>query len=125
MHLIDTHALLWYLRDSSELSEKAHEIIDNEEQIFTSIASLWEIAIKHSIGKLDLELSITQIEELCKQKDISILPIASKHLDELKKLPNHHNDPFDRLIICQARTENLTIITRDTIIPKYSVKTLW
>ena len=125
MHLIDTYALLWYLRDSSKLSEKAHEIIDNEEQIFTSIASLWEIAIKHSIGKLDLEFSITQIEELCKQKDISILPIASKHLDELKKLPNHHNDPFDRLIICQARTENLTIITRDTIIPKYSVKTLW
>ena len=125
MYIIDTHALLWYLRDSSELSERVREIIDNEEQIFTSIASLWEIAIKHSIGKLDLEFSITQIEELCKQKDISILPIASKHLDELENLPNHHNDPFDRLIICQARTENLTIITRDTIIPKYPVKTVW
>ena len=91
------------------------KIIDNEEHIFTSIAYLWEIAIKHSIGKLDLEVSIKQIEELCKQKDISILPIASNHLDELENLPNHHNDPFDRLIICQARTEELTIITRDTI----------
>lgn len=125
MYIIDTHALLWYLRNSEELSEKAREIIDNEEQIFTSIASLWEIAIKHSIGKLDLDFSISQIENLCTEKDISILPIKAAHLDELKNLPDHHNDPFDRLIICQARTENLVIITRDTIIPKYPVQTLW
>ena len=125
MYIIDTHALLWYLRNSSELSEKARQIIDNEEQIFTSIASLWEIAIKQSIGKLDLEYSISQIKNLCKQKSISVFPIASRHLDELISLPNHHNDPFDRLIICQAKSENLTIITRDTIIPKYPVKTVW
>ena len=125
MYIIDTHALLWYLYNSSEISEKARQIIDNEEQIFTSIASLWEIAIKQSIGKLDLEYSITQIENFCKQKAISVFPIASRHLDELISLPNHHNDPFDRLIICQAKSENLTIITRDTIIPKYPVKTVW
>ena len=99
MYIIDTHALLWYLRNSDELSQAAHEIIDNEERIFTSVASLWEIAIKHSIGKL--------------------------HLDELENLPKIHNDPFDRLIICQARTEFLTIITSDTIIPQYDVRTLW
>ena len=125
MYIIDTHALLWYLYNSSEISEKARQIIDNEEQIFTSIASLWEIAIKQSIGKLDLEYSITQIENLCKQKAISVFPIVSRHLDELISLPNHHNDPFDRLIICQAKTENFTIITRDAIIPKYPVKTVW
>ena len=125
MYIIDTHALLWYLYNSSEISEKARQIIDNEEQIFTSIASLWEIAIKQSIGKLDLEYSITQIENLCQQKAISVFPIASRHLDELISLPNHHNDPFDRLIICQAKTENFTIITRDAIIPKYPVKTVW
>ena len=125
MYIIDTHALLWYLYNSSEISEKARQIIDNEEQIFTSIASLWEIAIKQSIGKLDLEYSITQIENLCKQKAISVFPIVSRHLDELISLPNHHNDPFDRLIICQAETENFTIITRDAIIPKYPVKTVW
>ena len=125
MYIIDTHALLWYLYNSSEISEKARQIIDNEEQIFTSIASLWEIAIKQSIGKLDLEYSITQIENLCKQKAISVFPIASRHLDELISLPNHHNAPFDRLIICQAKTENFTIITRDAIIPKYPVKTVW
>ena len=125
MYIIDTHALLWYLYNSSEISEKARQIIDNEEQIFTSIASLWEIAIKQSIGKLDVEYSITQIENLCKQKAISVFPIVSRHLDELISLPNHHNDPFDRFIIYQAKTENFTIITRDAIIPKYPVKTVW
>lgn len=125
MYIIDTHALLWYLRDSDELSDKAHKIIDNENRIFTSIASLWEIAIKHSIGKLDLEFSISQIENLCIEKDITILPIKSMHLDILGNLPKIHSDPFDRLIICQALTEKLTIITRDTIIPQYDVATLW
>lgn len=125
MYIIDIHAFLWYLRDSDELSEKAHKIIDDENQIFVSIASLWEIAIKHSIGKLHLEFSIVQIENLCAEKDISILPIKASHLDVLEKLPNHHNDPFDRLIICQASIENLIILTRDTIIPKYPVQTVW
>ena len=125
MYIIDTHALLWYLRNSDELSETAHKIIDNEDTIFVSIASLWEIAIKHSLGKLELEFSISQIENLCYKKDISILPIKAFHLDELERLPKIHNDPFDRLIICQARTENLLLITRDTIIPKYDVKTVW
>lgn len=125
MFIIDTHALLWYLRNSDDLSETAHKIIDTEEQIFTSVASLWEIAIKHSIGKLHLEFSISQIENLCKEKEITILPIKAIHLDELEHLPKIHNDPFDRLIICQARTENLSIITRDSIIPQYDVQTVW
>ena len=120
MYILDTHTLLWYLRDSEELSDTARNTINDSDYVCVSAASLWEIAIKHSIGKLDLEFTISQIEDLCSDKDIYIL-----HLDELKKLPNHHNDPFDRLIICQAIAENTTIITRDTIIPKYPVKTLW
>lgn len=125
MYLIDTHCLLWYLRDCEKLSQKAREIIDNEEQIFVSIISLWEIAIKRSIGKLDLDFSVSQIEELCIEKEISILPIKSSHLDCLEILPKIHNDPFDRLIICQAKNENLTLITCDTIIPKYDIPTVW
>ena len=117
MYILDTHTLLWYLRDSEELSDTARNTINDAEYICTSAVSLWEIAIKHSIGKLDLEL--------CSEKDIYILPIKGNHLDELDKLTDYHNDPFDRLIICQAITENMTIITRDTIIPKYPVKTLW
>lgn len=125
MYIIDTHALLWYLRNSDELPERDKNIINNENIIYTSIASLWEIAIKHSIGKLDLDVSISQIENLCEEKFINILPIKAKHLDKLEYLPNFHNDPFDRLIICQAITENLTILTRDSIIPNYPVSTVW
>ncbi len=125
MYLIDTHALLWYLRDSEELSDSAKKTIDNAENVFASIASLWEIAIKRNIGKLDLDFSIKQIENLCAEKEISILPITAEHLDALESLPNHHKDPFDRLIVAQAKCENLAIITRDAIIPKYDVKTVW
>ena len=125
MYIIDTHALLWYLRNSLELSECAFNIINSESTIYVSVASLWEIAIKNSIGKLKLEQSITQIENLCIEKDITILPIKSKHLDLLKNLEKKHNDPFDRLIICQAKSENLCIITRDTIIPLYDIETIW
>jgi len=125
MYIIDTHALLWYLRNSGDLSELALNTINTTELIYTSVASLWEIAIKQSIGKLDLDFSITQIENLCNEKDIQILPIKSKHLDKLKNLPKYHGDPFDRLIISQALAENLTIITRDSTIPNYPVRTLW
>ena len=125
MYLLDTHALLWYLRDSPELSKKALKIISTEDEIFVSVASLWEIAIKNSIGKLDLELSIEEIENLCNEKDITILQINGKQLDKIKLLPKIHSDPFDRLIIAQAQTEELTILTTDSKIPKYPVKTLW
>ena len=125
MYLLDTHALLWYLRDSPELSKKALKIINTEDEIFVSVASLWEIAIKNSIGKLDLEFSIEEIENLCNEKDITILQINGKQLDKIKLLPKIHSDPFDRLIIAQAQTEELTILTTDSKIPKYPVKTLW
>lgn len=125
MYLLDTHTLLWFLRDSPQLSKKALGIITTENKVYVSIASLWEIAIKKSIGKLEFEHSIEKIAELCHEKDILILQIQPKYFDKVIKLPNIHNDPFDRLIIAQAIIENLVIITKDTIIPKYSVKTIW
>lgn len=125
MYLLDTHTLLWFLRDSPQLSKKALEIITTENKVYVSIASLWEIAIKKSIGKLEFEHSIEKVAELCHEKDILILQIQPKYFDKIIKLPNIHNDPFDRLIISQAIIENLVIITKDTIIPKYSVKTIW
>ena len=125
MYLLDTHTLLWFLRDSPQLSKKALEIITTKNKVYVSIASLWEIAIKKSIGKLEFEHSIEKIAELCHEKDILILQIQPKYFDKIIKLPNIHNDPFDRLIISQAIIENLVIITKDTIIPKYSVKTIW
>ena len=109
----------------SRTFKKALKIISTEDQIFVSVASLWEIAIKNSIGKLDLEFSIEEIENLCNEKDITILQINGKQLDKIKLLPKIHSDPFDRLIIAQAQTEELTILTTDSKIPKYPVKTLW
>ncbi len=125
MYLLDTHTLLWFLSDSPNLSKQAREIIMREKKIYVSIASLWEIAIKKSIGKLDLKYSLQEIESLCEEKDISILQIKAIYFDELISLEKNHNDPFDRLIISQSMIENLTIITKDSIIPKYPVKTIW
>lgn len=126
MYLMDTHCFLWYLRNSPELSERALAIIDSAPDIYVSIVSLWEIAIKKSIGKLGIEQSMTQLEELCAEKYIALLPIKSKHLDWLGTLEKIHGDPFDRLLICQAKSERLCIITKDFIIPRYDdIATLW
>ena len=124
-YILDTHTLLWYLHDSPELSSKARDLINNSQLVFVSVASLWEIAIKRNIGKLELDESITQIAKLCQQKDINLLPIKPQHLDQLEALPRFHNDPFDRLIIAQARCEKLAIITRDNIVPRYDITTVW
>ena len=125
MYLLDTHTLLWFLHNSPNIPEKTVNIISTEEIMYVSIVSFWEIAIKKGIGKLKLDCPIQKIETLCYEKDISILHITSKHLDTLVGLPNIHNDPFDRLLISQAMSENLSIITKDSIIPRYRVRTVW
>lgn len=126
MYLLDTNALLYFLYDSEKLSKKASEIIyRNDEKISVSIASMWEIAIKSSIGKLEIKSSISRIAETCEKEQLEILSIKPFHLDEIRQLPPIHGDPFDRLIISQAITENLVIITKDGTIPQYNVKVLW
>ena len=125
MYLLDTHAMLWYLRDSPELSASAHALIDNAEYVAVSIASFWEIAIKQSIGKMQFCMTIPELESLCLDRDIQVLPIQSVVLEQIKSLPKIHGDPFDRLIIAQAQIGKMTIITRDRIIPQYPVPTIW
>lgn len=100
-------------------------IITLERELFVSVVSFWEIAIKQSIGKLAIESDIPRIEEICKERGIQVISILSEEIEGIKKLPKFHNDPFDRIIISQALQNDFCIITRDTIIPKYSVKTLW
>lgn len=126
MYLLDTNALLYFLYDSTKLSNKASDIIyrDNE-KIHVSIASFWEIAIKSSIGKLVIKSSISKIAETCEKEQFEILSIKPLHLDNIRQLPKIHGDPFDRLIISQAMTENLVIITKDGTIPQYDIKTIW
>ena len=125
MYLLDTHAMLWYLRDSPELSASAHSLIDKAEYVAVSIASFWEIAIKQSIGKMQFCMTIPELESLCLDRDIQVLPIQSVVLEQIKSLPKIHGDPFDRLIIAQAQIGKMTIITLDRIIPQYPVPTIW
>ena len=126
MYLLDTNALLYFLYDSGKLSKKASDIIyHNDEKINVSIVSMWEIAIKSSIGKLEIKSSISKIAETCEKERFDILPIKPFHLDEIGRLPAIHGDPFDRLIISQAISENLVIITKDGTMPMYNVKVLW
>jgi len=126
-YLLDTHSLIWFLAGDERLSLNARKIIENEENIiFISIASLWEISIKSSLGKLEL---IKPFEILFPQQlqenEIEIIGIKVEHLIVLSKLPFHHRDPFDRLIIAQAMVENVAIISKDSLFALYEVQLLW
>jgi PIN domain nuclease of toxin-antitoxin system len=125
--LLDTHAFLWFIEGSPNLSGVARDAIENREnQRFLSIASLWEIAIKVSVGKLELGMTLTElVEREVYGNAIEIIKIRSEHLDHLAKLPFHHKDPFDRLMISQSLVESLPMVTRDSVFELYPVQMLW
>ena len=124
--LLDTHALIWFTEGDAKLSFNAKtEILKDENQRFISIASLWEIVIKTSIGKLELNQSVNDIKTVLDINNISLLGINFNHLTILLTLPQYHKDPFDRLIISQAIAENLTIISADKHFSSYPVPVIW
>jgi len=125
MFLLDTHALLWFLSDDPKLPAVVKTTIESEQVLGVSIASFWEIAIKESIGKLSLPAPIMVLMEDCEKLGFFILPIRAVHLALLNSLPKIHGDPFDRLLICQAKAEGFTLITADENVLKYDVPTLW
>lgn len=121
--LIDTHTLLWFYAGDSKLNEKTKNVIlDTENTIYLSIATLWEIAIKVNIGKLDLKDDIIDFFVFVERNSFTILPISFQNLIVLSSLPFHHKDPFDRIIITQAITENLTIGSDDAIFREYNIE---
>ena len=126
-YLFDTHVMLWFLEDSSELSKKARNILTSaDHELYWSAASYWEITVKLSLGKLQLKKGWQGVLEREKKVNrILDLPIYERHCERHLTLPWHHRDPFDRLLICQALTENLIILTRDETITQYHVKTAW
>ena len=125
-YLLDTHALIWYLEDSPNLPSEIKEIIDNNEnRIYLCSISCWEIAIKISIGKLKLNLNFDEFLNKIKSSDFDILQIKDEHLKRLTALPFLHKDPFDRLLVSTAITENLTLITTDENIRYYDVSWVW
>ena len=124
--LLDTHTFLWFVNDSPELSNDAAELLESDIDLLLSVASLWEIAIKVNLKKLtlpdDYERFIPQQMSL---NDIELLPIAIDHLNVVAKLPLHHRDPFDRMLIAQAMQEGIQIISVDIKFDDYDVERKW
>ncbi len=125
--LLDTHVLIYVTLQQSKLSDKAKEIIqDNTNELYFSIASLWEMQIKMQLGKLNLQLPLQQIiEDQRHVNDLQLLPISHRHIYNLSQLPFHHKDPFDRMIISQAMTEGFSLLSKDAQITKYQVNVIW
>jgi PIN domain nuclease of toxin-antitoxin system len=125
--LLDTHVLIWLVEGDKNLSSVARSAIEDEDNsLYLSIASLWEITIKLSLGKLDLQLSVDEmVESFLIPGGIEILQIETSHLSILRDLPLHHRDPFDRLIIAQAQAENMTLISADGVFARYGVDLVW
>ena len=117
-YLLDTHVLLWSLNRDPRLSPRHFELIEAQESLIVSVASIWEIAIKRALGKLTTaDDPIGHV----RRRAIGILPIVEAHATGTAALPPHHRDPFDRLLISQARAEGLTILTSDRRFTLYDV----
>jgi PIN domain nuclease of toxin-antitoxin system len=125
--LLDTHTFLWFIMGNPKLSEKARALIeDTGNDRLLSIASLWEIAIKHSLGKLSLARPFQAlIPQQLERNRIEVLPITVAHLATVTMLPFHHRDPFDRLLVAQAAVERLPVVTVDSAFDAYAVERLW
>ncbi len=124
--LIDTHTFLWFVNDDPHLSPMAVTLLESDNTVLLSIASLWEIAIKVSIGKLTLPQPFDQfILEQLALNDITVLPIRIADCYHIIGLPFHHRDPFNRMIITQAVVEGTPIVLGDTVFDAYNVNRLW
>jgi PIN domain nuclease of toxin-antitoxin system len=121
--LIDSHALLWHVLDDSRLGPIPTEAIEAADaEVLVSIASLWEIAIKSALGKLNAP---DDLPERVQTLGFELLPVAAAHAWRVRELPHHHGDPFDRLLIAQAQTDSLPIMTADTVFASYEVTVIW
>ncbi len=120
--LLDTHAFLWWKLDDARLSEGARAAIADAGLVFVSAASAWEVAIKSRLGKIELNADFaTGI----RSSGFERLSIGFEHAAETRHLPDHHRDPFDRMLVGQARVERLTLVTHDRQLEPYDVELLW
>ncbi|MBL1209017.1 type II toxin-antitoxin system VapC family toxin [Geminocystis sp. GBBB08] len=121
--LIDTHIFLWFVNDNSQLSDHLKDLIeDKNNQIYLSLASLWEMSIKYNLGKLKFDTSYEEfIDVEISQSCLNLLNIEVKHFNINATLPLYHRDPFDRLIIAQSISENMPIISMDYFFSPYPI----
>ena len=125
-YLLDTHTLIWFLNGDSSLTSKARKAIELDNATnFVSIASLWEISIKLSLDRLEIKFPFETISKEFDKNNFQLLPITFKDTLVLSKLPFHHRDPFDRMIISQSIANDFTIISKDKEFGSYKVKLLW
>jgi PIN domain nuclease of toxin-antitoxin system len=124
--LLDSHTFLWWVRDDRALTRRARaEIGDTVNECFLSHASIWEMAIKASLGKLKLPATVERfVVEHCDANSFRLLPIALPHIAAVEMLPFHHRDPFDRLLVAQARHEGMTLVSHDPSLKAYGVSVI-
>ena len=125
--LLDTNAFLWLMTEPEKLSAKARAACeDPDNELLLSVVTAWEIQIKLQLGKLELDDPLADvIERQQKRNNAQLLPIELAHIYALGDLEHHHRDPFDRLLIAQARVEDADLVTHDRVIADYTVKVLW
>ena len=125
--LLDTQAFIWWSNDPEKLSARARAACEDISNILLlSVASVWEMQIKLQLGKLKLDVPLrTLVESQQQGNDVQILPVVNEHVFALENLPLHHKDPFDRMLIAQANTEELLVVSKDENFKAYPVKLLW
>ncbi len=123
--LLDTHALLWFIDDNPKLTAEVKDTIESTTIIFVSIISLWEIAIKLSIKKLDLQFELQELPVCLEQLEILVLPVTFADVQRYASLALHHRDPFDRMLIAQAMNHSLAIISADKVFDTYDIERVW
>jgi PIN domain nuclease of toxin-antitoxin system len=125
--LLDTHSFLYFVMGSQALSGRARTLIeDTDNTRLLSLASVWEIAIKTSIGKLAISLPLEElISSHVTANAITLLPIGLRHIALVSTLPFHHRDPFDRLLVAQSLAEDLPLVSADTRLDRYGIERLW
>lgn len=123
--LLDTHTFIWYSESSSKLPAIVRVSIEDADQVYVSIASLWEIAIKVSLGKLALQADYTTLESGLLSAGLTLLPISFADTVRVISLPFHYRDPFDRILVAQAMNLNCPLVSQDNILDAYSVQRSW
>ena len=125
-YLLDTHAFLWLAADDPRLTDRVRELFaDTDQACFLSVASIWEMAIKLSLGKLALGTSLPQLVKGGIDRGVRVLDVASHHAYLVEQLPFHHRDPFDRMLVAQAVHEALHLVSADERLDAYAVKRIW
>ena len=124
--LLDTHTFIWWDSEPSKLSARALKLLTSRDNLrLLSVVSLWELQIKHQLGKLTLSKTLEEIVATQQNNFIEILPITATHILALDGLPIYHKDPFDRLLIAQANIEEAVLISCDSVFANYSAKVEW